>query len=479
MLVRFVLVLLCATNLLLWRFLDFAPPWLYLVGAIASAAAIYWGTKPQGGGAFTTRQVAACAALALAIMLLGGEGRFFYANFDWQIRDAVLRDMVLNPWPFAYGGDQLLRAPIGMYLLPALGGKALGLRAAELVLLLQNTGLLTAILLLGSRLFPTRRTIALIVVIAFSGMDALGVAVIALGSRTGAYIQPDLHLEWWGGMQFSSHLTQAFWVPQHAFTGWLGAVLFLLWKNGQLPARTLFAAVPLLALWSPLAAIGILPFAAYAGFKTLRDMTPIEVAVPALAATLAVPALLYLSASGDAVGFRLFPISVKLYTLVEFSEVLPYLGAIAVIGWRKCWGAILLIAGACLVLMPFGQIGESVDFMMRASIPALAILSFFVADSLITPGKKPLAKIGLIAILTIGAITPMLELARAVAMRPTPQTNCNLVEAWHRVEGLPVSSAATYLAPIEALPKLIRPATPKRAVNGHEPCWARPWQVIR
>ena len=27
---------------------------------------------------------------------------FFYANTDWQIRDAVLRDMAANPWPFAY-----------------------------------------------------------------------------------------------------------------------------------------------------------------------------------------------------------------------------------------------------------------------------------------------------------------------------------------------------------------------------------------
>src|SRR4029079_442931 len=69
------------------------------------------------------RVFAGAFVIAVVLFMLGGEGRFFYANTDWQIRDAVLRDLATNPWPFAYklnGTAYFLRAPVGMYLLPAL-----------------------------------------------------------------------------------------------------------------------------------------------------------------------------------------------------------------------------------------------------------------------------------------------------------------------------------------------------------------------
>src|SRR3546814_6779451 len=63
-----------------------------------------------------------------------------------------------------------------MYLLPAISGKAFGLRAADLALLIQNSLLLTLIFGLGSMLFTTSRARAraLVIVIFFSGMDVIG-----------------------------------------------------------------------------------------------------------------------------------------------------------------------------------------------------------------------------------------------------------------------------------------------------------------
>ncbi|MET0365933.1 MAG: hypothetical protein ABW169_14915, partial [Sphingobium sp.] len=67
------------------------------------------------------RTLAICFAAAAVLLLLGGEGRLFYATDDWQIRDAVLADMAKHGWPFDYwldGQAQMLRAPVGMYLFP-------------------------------------------------------------------------------------------------------------------------------------------------------------------------------------------------------------------------------------------------------------------------------------------------------------------------------------------------------------------------
>src|SRR3546814_106374 len=171
------------------------------------------------------RRMFLLALVALAIFVLGGEGRFFYASPDWQVRDSVLRDLVVYPWPFAYSFDrhvELLRAPLGMYLLPAISGKAFGLRAADLALLIQNSLLLTLIFGLGSMLFTTSRARAraLVIVIFFSGMDVIGQL---LQWHVNGHPFPD-HIEQWGITQYSSHITQASWVPLHALAGWLGAV---------------------------------------------------------------------------------------------------------------------------------------------------------------------------------------------------------------------------------------------------------------
>ena len=86
------------------------------------------------------RAIALLAAVALAWTALAGLGHFFYANVDWVIRDAVLRDLVATPWPPMYdagAGDvapQILRAPVGFYLPVAAAGSVFGLRCADILL---------------------------------------------------------------------------------------------------------------------------------------------------------------------------------------------------------------------------------------------------------------------------------------------------------------------------------------------------------
>lgn len=493
-LLALVLLLLSGQNLLLWRFLNIAAVWTYPVAVSTVATIAYFMVRAApavGWRGPSVRSLLLIGATSLVIYLLGGEGRLFYANADWQVRDAVLLDLINHPWPFAYdleGHLQILRAPIGMFLIPALIGKVAGPVAADFALLIQNSLLLTLLLGLGSTLFASRRArvVGLIVVVIFSGMDIIGQALRSF--QNGMPIED--HLERWAaGIQFSSHITQAFWVPQHALAGWFGALLFLLWRDKRISLGQMYALLPLLLLLSPLGAMGTLPFAAFAGIATLvaRGVRPSDFLLPLATLALGVPAILYLAAAGDTVGMHVLETPFARFVVFEIVEVLPYLLGAAALGaldpGRR--GTFALVA-ACLLVMPFVQIGEGIDFTMRVSITALAILSVEVARVIAAKPAEPdnrVARGMLIAALLIGSVTGGFELARALMYRPTPRVQCSLASLWDQdqIAELRVTTNATYFAAIDALPPLVRPrpVAMVQAKTGAEKCWIRPWRMER
>jgi hypothetical protein len=473
-------------QLLLWRFLGFAPWWLYVAGAAAGAVVVAFSSRtalPRPA----LRDLSVCFVVALMLYLLGGEGRLFYANADWQVRDAVLRDLTSYAWPFAYpeaAGTSVLRAPLGMYLLPAIVGKAFGGAAADMAMLFRHSAMLAILLALGSILFSTGRARlgALTVFIAFSGLDIVGqlIASVATGES-----MPD-HLEFWSGIQFSSHITQAFWVPQHAMAGWIAALLFLLWKDRRLPLGIFLAAVPLVGLWSPLALMGALPFAALAGARTILDraLRPADILLPAATTVLVLPGLLYLAAGGGAVGIHLVALPIGQWALFELVETAPFIAAVVVLGVQgRAARATLVTVVACLFIMPFVQVGDSVDFTMRASIPALAILAVMTAQAIQSVSadddrRRRVWRAGLIAALAIGSVTGLFEIRRSLAYRASPRPACNLIGVFDRHYG--GLRAATYLAPVDALPKIIRPDVFTKAGEPQPPrCWAGHWATPR
>ena len=466
--------LLGLQHLALWSFLGFAPLWIY-PPAILAFGAIAVVLVRQPGWAIvdppSRRTVAICALFALVLLLLGGEGRLFYANDDWRVRDAVLRDLVVYPWPFAYdvgATPQILRAPLGMYLLPALTGKALGLRAAEWALLIQNAALLTVVLSLGATLFATMRDrwIAVIVFFVFSGMDVIG--------RAFAGLPLDGHLEWWMAPQYSSHVTQMFWVPQHGLVGWLGALLYLLWRERRIPLVVLTTPMPLLALLSPLSLIGMIPFVALAGIETVRgrELRMIDVVLPLAATMIALPSLLFLMAGSGSVGSAVAPLGFGDYIEFETLEVFPFLVCVALLPGRFRFGvATLALVAASLLVAPYGRIGPGQDFVMRASIPALAILALLVANALIQPpaAERKFWRWLLTAVLVIGSVTPLSEIVRALKYPRSPATLCSYF-------GVVPGGAPLYVAPLAALPRAIAPTNPT-LIKPHDPadCWSGPW----
>ena len=465
---------LALDHVLLWCFLGHTPLWLAMAAIVLVVPATMILVRRAGlhaHAATGVKMAAICLAVAAMTLLLGGEGRRFYANTDWQVRFAVLRDLALYPWPFVYdvrSAPDLLRAPLGMYLGPALIGKAIGYRTAEWAMLGQNSALLALLFLLGSRLFESARDrwIALGIFLGFSGMDLVGQLLAG---------QPlQLSSERWNVAVFSAHLTQAFAVPQHALAGWIAAVLFLLWRDRKLPLVCFLTPIPLLALWSPFAVIGIMPFAALAGIVSLRrgELAARDIILPAVTSVMALPSLLYLASGSGAVGGGRAGIGLSQYLIFELIEVGPYLLALAFVGRHgRCGGAVLAVTACVLLVSPLIQVGASNDFVMRASIPTLAVLAFAVADVLVRTAEAGhgLWRGMLIGAFAIGLATPAFEIIRAVAYPRAPEVVCSYF-------GVAPGGADTYVAPLARANRFIAPQAPAK-IKPNDParCWSGKW----
>ncbi len=379
----------------------------------------------------------ACALAAIVLTTIGGEGRLFSATHDWLVRDAVLHDMVQQNWPFAYrsdGTDWMLRAPVGMYLLPAILGKLAGLRIANLALWLQNTAAIFTVLRILSSSNSVARSITVLVVFCiFSGWDVVG----ALITRNG--LVPPIDIEWWAfDFQYSSTMTLAFWAPNHALAGWLVAALLLLWESRRITIGQLAIGAGLSVCWSPFALIGGLPFLAKAGLEALRERRISWTNVwPSLPVALAmVPLVIFLTSdSGDVPhGFQpLTPSFGVLYGLFITLELLPFL-AINLLANADRGGfsrSTYLVAVVSLLLIPFYSMGSANDFAMRASIPALAVVATTTGQAafLIFKERKAWKIILVCIVLMFGLMTGIVEMLR-IFMAPN-----NGVSTWRSDSG--------------------------------------------
>ena len=403
----------------------------------------------------------ATVAIVLAVSgvwtLLGGIGHFVVAKLDWTVRDAVLLDLVRDPWPVVYDAmpDQLammLRAPIGFYLPAALIGKLFGIRAAELTLLSWTVCgvFLTFLLMLRDDPKPRQILIRLSVFILFSGMDIVGTF-----THYKAFVLGE-HLEWWAFLfQYSSHTTQLFWVPNHALPGWI-AIAWLLGHEGRrLPIQAAILIVACTPLWSPLTAIGLaLIFAAAivaqwwrdGSWKDLAAAFDWRVVVPvAILAVLVYPYLLLSSALvGWGTNFDVpwgsddFVLRYIEFVGLEFALIA------ALLLRRREHMALIAVATLVLLLLPFYRFGPANDLAMRASIPALALLALCVGRWLSTPytdTRDAGARVLVVMLLAVGAITPLMEVARVfIEPRWEMDTHSSLIDVTH-------GRAPHYLAP--------------------------------
>lgn len=406
--------------------------------AIAATAALHWlqGRKPARGGHNEQRRLLIdCALLTLlagAWAALCGAGHLFHANgIDWVPRFAVLRDLVVEPWPPRYGEGSdmpmLLRAPVGYYLPTALIAHLTSLANADFMLLAwtwMGVALFFCANMGGTR--GQKLTGALLFALA-SGLDVIG-----LLARTGSLPWPGQHIEWWAAkMQYSSNTTLLFWVPNHALPGWISAAwLWRFREDSRFLARLPILFLPVM-VWSPLTALGLLPIACAAIAARWRAgllARPERSAMLLSAVLMLVPGglgaaylLLGMGAGEPGLGaISTSPSAAPLTSLIADRTLFFVLeaGIFAAFALMLERSAPVIASVAVLAALPWLTFGPNNDLIMRASIPALTILWLrLIAELTAEAAEQSLSsylRAALLALFLVGTVTPYQEIYRAL-----------------------------------------------------------------
>lgn len=367
--------------------------------------------------------------VALVWTMLGGAGHFFYANyFDWHVRDALLLDLSKHTGPLAYQTVNnsvvwLLRCPLGYFLAPALVTWFVGLQYAQIALLAWTC--VGVILFLGFIASANRGwrgvLLTLVIVPLFGGMDWLGGWLLAHNKPLFSVT----HLQWWALLfQYSANSTQLFWVPNHAVPGWLFAAYIYTYWDDENVVRTAPWWITVMPLWSPLTAIGAIPFLIAHAFRHRRKKNEIRAAL-GVATLLILPALLcaaYLTMDSSRVptGLTNYGLPFTLWLRIYAGFVLIEFGVLWLLLLRLRRDRLTLIAGAILLVLPVFRLGIANDLVMRASIVPLVILCIGVVDRLTKIEwhikHQRNTALGLYLVLALGAITGLHEIARAILL---------------------------------------------------------------
>lgn len=393
------------------------------------------------------RRAALCMALGLAwAVLASGTHHALHAASDWQIRDAVLRDLSLPPWPVAYAVGEvewLLRAPLGYYMPAALAGRLAGFAAAEAALFLW-TALGLALLLMqlaaiAPRIAPGRRhafALLALVFVTFGGLDILPNLILDSRAGAGALASWGRGGEWWDRVfQYSGHVTLLVWAPNHALPAWLCTLLVL--RHGRDPDFARGVAPPLVGamFWTPLGAVGAGLLALVAMLRApLRSLLRAWIA-PAnlLGAACALPLIVFLTAGSTAISHgwlvaRLDPAAGLLrWALLLVVEVLPWALGIALV---LRGGRLVRASLALLVVLPAYVFGPGNEMTMRTGIAPLTVLAVAATAALLAPQASRLARGLLPATMLLGALGQAMEASLLVAHPPWHASrDCSLPEA--------------------------------------------------
>ncbi len=478
--------LLLLSNLAFAAALAPAPRLLLVAGAVLVGGLALRSAPPRPGGTLCQgvdwKALGLCSALATALLVLGGGGHLLYANWDWLWRDAVLADLSRQSFPprYEWGGQlYILRAPTGMYMLPALAGRLGGLAVAHAALLVQNALFLTLILYGLAALAGLRRALFLAIFVTFSGLDIVGQYLMAAerGQDLAALALPSQIESWSPYFQYSSHVTQLFWVPNHCLPGWWFALLAWLCARREISLGLVGASCVASLIWSPLAMAGALPvlvcLLVLRFRETVRDPANWGYAVAAIGF---LPVLLYLTDDAGTVPGR-FLVRERFFAPVYGQFVLLELASgIVVLACRRHLRPEMrplgLVAGIVLLLLPFYSLGVGNDLAMRGSIVPLALLAIAFALVVTAVLSRTVAAAAAAVVAPLGAATPAFEIGRALAFPRYRASDCSLLSVWASLDGQ--GYMGNYLARPDGLSRGLfgdAPGGTPPAVAERRACW--------
>ena len=399
--------------------------------------------------------------MALAWVMVTAAGGVFDAhNSDWDKLRAILLELARGDWPVRlpvwvsdlavyFPGEveltgYLLRYYLGYYMVPGLVGKWFGVAALNWAVALWTWCGVGLILLLFTRGYVGWKAIAAAAIfVFFSGMDVARTIPaegwewfkvwdwIHLTMEPGRWPTIELdryHLEWaappriW--IHYFSNMYGLAWVPQHFIAAGLYALLLV-----QLRRHERFLAVSGIVVagslfWSPFVAIGVLPLVVVLFFE--NGVRPFlrwqNLLVPLPLAGILIG---YLTSGfsnppqGWAWEFIGSDILLRAMPVLFLTEFLVLVVLLVMLRPRLMREWFFVVSVGMLLLLPWYAYGELNDLVMRGLMPAVVLLSYYCAQTVLGGLKEAwsyarLVLTGLVVVvLGVGVVTVMFELVRA------------------------------------------------------------------
>jgi hypothetical protein len=259
----------------------YVPGWIGWCCVIAMA--LWWLLLPaDGGGIFRyqnadRKSVGVAIVGALLVLWVMGFPSGPWA-WDWFKHWALIGVLSEQSWPVHVtldGEMWSLRFYLAAYVVPAMASKLFPILGLELPTALWfglGVGLLLQLIMClrpiasWSRQTPWSRLQSLSIPVIFLAMAGADAVVDILMRTVVGYANPGLglHTEWWAldwlgtNLQLSGILAALAWVPHQSIATMIVAVTLLVTPERQPPWRATLG-LALLALWSPLGVIGLMP----------------------------------------------------------------------------------------------------------------------------------------------------------------------------------------------------------------------------
>ena len=382
-------------------------------------------------------------SLVIIWVYLSGIGSFVFQNEDHWVRNPIFRDLSTLKWPIIYdlskesaivqeicGNTKVAFSYYFSWWLPISGlSKLLHLPEVLCNFLLffwALTGIFVTIYLICRKLNKCSWIIPVCFIL-FSGLDYIPTKLLE------GEIESIAHIEWWAKFfQYSSNTTLLFWVFNQAIPIWVIMALFLQMKDNKYIASL----SSLTFAYSPWATFGMIPLAIISSLKKnqIRNaFNLLNFIVPGI--MLIVFGSFYLGGGGSEgeIGF-IFLISSADYRRVLINYLMfilfEFLIYFLIVGKHAYYYELYKTVLIELLVFPLIVIRDG-NFIMRGTIPALFMLSYYVITFLLDKKNERKNEIRirysiLIIALVIGSITPIHEINRTV--KNTMQSNDMLQE---------------------------------------------------
>lgn len=261
--------LIFASGFLKWYFA--LPISLCIILSVILAVKSSEGLKAPAFSVHSLPRFCGGIILIVLIVLLSGIGNVMWQNNDHATRNTLFNILVEYSWPPKYitdGGNEVgIVYYIGFWLPSALLGKITSLGWGYFFQILWAIAGLGVLWYLLCVIHKKIVVYPLVIFLFFSGMDIMGHGLVSTlydkltTLQTGTWAFPQgspltTHIEWWGSYyQYSSHITQLFWVFNQCIPVWIATVLILIEKNN----KNLVFIMGLTLISSTLPFIGLIP----------------------------------------------------------------------------------------------------------------------------------------------------------------------------------------------------------------------------